>query len=76
MNLSPEIVIVSGGKSTLITRPVFGEYYNTQDAGRINLAGGILFSILSLESSSNTLGGKYGMFFGRSAQNCHYLSKY
>jgi len=28
MNLSPERVIVSGDKSTLIMRPVFGEYYN------------------------------------------------
>jgi len=28
MNLSPEYVIVSGDKSTLIMRPVFGEYYN------------------------------------------------
>ncbi len=27
MNLSPERVIVSGDKSTLIMRPVFGEYY-------------------------------------------------
>jgi len=26
-NLSPETVIVSGDKSTLIMRPVFGEYY-------------------------------------------------
>jgi hypothetical protein len=33
MNLSPEIVIVSGDKSTLIgliLRPVFGEDYNPQ----------------------------------------------
>jgi len=28
MNLSPETFIVSGDKSTLIMRPVFGEYYN------------------------------------------------
>jgi hypothetical protein len=28
MKLSPETIIVSGDKSTLITRPVFGEYYN------------------------------------------------
>jgi hypothetical protein len=28
INLSPEIVIVSGDKSTLIMRPVFGEYYS------------------------------------------------
>jgi len=27
MNLSPELFIVSGEKSTLIMRPVFGEYY-------------------------------------------------
>jgi hypothetical protein len=27
INLSPETVIVSGDKSTLIMRPVFGEYY-------------------------------------------------
>jgi len=27
MNLPPETVIVSGDKSTLIMRPVFGEYY-------------------------------------------------
>jgi hypothetical protein len=27
MNLSPETSIVSGNKSTLIMRPVFGEYY-------------------------------------------------
>jgi len=27
MNLSPDYVIVSGDKSTLIMRPVFGEYY-------------------------------------------------
>jgi hypothetical protein len=30
MNLSPEYFIVSGDKSTLIMRPVFGEYYKYQ----------------------------------------------
>jgi len=29
-NLPPEIVIVSDGKSILIMRPVFGEYYTTE----------------------------------------------
>lgn len=29
-NLSPETIIVSDDKSTLITRPVFGEYYKTK----------------------------------------------
>ncbi len=28
INLSPEYVIVSGDKSTLIMRPVFGKYYS------------------------------------------------
>jgi hypothetical protein len=33
MNLSPERVIVSGDKSTLIMRPVFGEYYIIREMG-------------------------------------------
>jgi len=33
MNLSPETVIVSGDKSTLIMRPVFGEHYTGQGLG-------------------------------------------
>ncbi|MBN1817096.1 MAG: PEP-CTERM sorting domain-containing protein, partial [Sedimentisphaerales bacterium] len=33
INLSPETIIVSGDKSTLITRPVFGEYYKLSAAG-------------------------------------------
>jgi len=33
INLPPETVIVSGDKSTLIMRPVFGEYYKNWAAG-------------------------------------------
>jgi len=32
INLSPETVIVSGDKSTLIMRPVFGEYYTVHES--------------------------------------------
>ena len=41
-NLPPEIVIVSGGKSILIMRPVFGEYYNQGEGAESEKTGNYL----------------------------------
>jgi hypothetical protein len=44
--LSPEIVIVSGDKSTLIMRPVFGEYYSGNSKGIETIVRMTLFNLL------------------------------
>jgi len=55
INLSPEYVIVSGDKSTLITRPVFGEYYNL-----LILRCAVLGYIRCLLAGCRLPSGKYG----------------
>jgi hypothetical protein len=54
MNLSPEHVIVSGDKSTLIMRPVFGEYY---------IPFGFIFRVAAVWVLNNLLGMDNGQKF-------------
>jgi hypothetical protein len=51
MNLSPEYFIVSGDKSTLTMRPVFGEYYTVLSHHVIRI--GLLWKIVFLVCPPN-----------------------